>query len=236
MMRRRSRVILVRQQFRKEAFMGKENAIYKKLETLAAEAGFSHYGPLKTEALVVRREARDMCAANRCGMYGTSWVCPPGCGELSELSEKLSRMTGGILLQSTGEMEDDFDFESIAETEKLQKERFAAFMEKLADVRGAKTATVRAGQEDAENAETEGFRAARKNGEENKWITFLPLSSGGCHICKKCTYPDAPCRFPEKAFPSMEACGLVVNDVCKASGVPYNYGPRTMTFTGCVLY
>ena len=63
-----------------------------------------------------------------------------------------------------------------------------------------------------------------------------PLSSGGCGICEKCTYPDAPCRFPDRAFPSMEACGLVVNDVCKASGIPYNYGPRTMTFTGCVLY
>ena len=207
--------------------------IYEKLEALAAETGFTHFGPLKKEALAVRTEVRDMCAANRCGMYGTSWVCPPGCGELSELAEKLSKVTGGIILQSTGEMEDDFDFESIAETEKLQKERFAAFMEKLADVRGIGTAAEGAGQE---NAETEEFGDARKSGEDSKRITFLPLSSGGCHICQKCTYPDAPCRFPEKAFPSMEACGLVVNDVCKASGVPYNYGPRTMTFTGCVLY
>ena len=68
-------------------------------------------------------------------------------------------------------------------------------------------------------------------------LSPLPLLSLiGCGICEKCTYPDAPCRFPDRAFPSMEACGLVVNDVCKASGIPYNYGPRTMTFTGCVLY
>ena len=182
--------------------MAERDFTYEKLENMAAAAGFSHYGPLKKEALVVRKEVRDMCAVNRCGKYGTSWVCPPGCGELSELAEKLSRVSGGIILQSTGEMEDDFDFESIAETSELQKERFAAFMKKLA----------------AEDGQ------------------FLPLSSGGCGICEKCTYPDAPCRFPDRAFPSMEACGLVVNDVCKASGIPYNYGPRTMTFTGCVLY
>lgn len=65
---------------------------------------------------------------------------------------------------------------------------------------------------------------------------FLPMGSGGCGQCKKCTYPDAPCRFPEKAITSMEAYGLLVTDVCKSAGTPYYYGRNTVTFTGCVLF
>ena len=34
----------------------------------------------------------------------------------------------------------------------------------------------------------------------------------------------------------MEAYGLFVSDMCMRSGLAYNYGPRTMTYTSCVLY
>ncbi len=63
----------------------------------------------------------------------------------------------------------------------------------------------------------------------------LPMGAGACSICRKCTYPDRLCRHPDKLIISMEAYGLVVNDVCKASGLEYNYGDRTMTFTSCIL-
>jgi predicted metal-binding protein len=66
------------------------------------------------------------------------------------------------------------------------------------------------------------------------------LSAGSCTVCEECSYPDDECRFPEKMFPSMEATGLMVNDVCKAANVPYNHsknqGESTMTFCSCVLY
>ena len=54
--------------------------------------------------------------------------------------------------------------------------------------------------------------------------------------CAKCTYPDQPCRFPDKAFTSMEAYGLLVTDVCKSADTPYYYGRNTVTFTSCVLF
>ncbi len=63
----------------------------------------------------------------------------------------------------------------------------------------------------------------------------LPLASGSCTICHKCTYPDRPCRYPKKMFPSMEAYGLWVSDVCVKSDMPYNYGPKTTTYTACLL-
>lgn len=64
----------------------------------------------------------------------------------------------------------------------------------------------------------------------------LALGAGCCTICKKCTYPDEPCRFPEKQISSMEAYGLVVLEVCKANNLPYYYGKCTISYTGCFLY
>ena len=64
----------------------------------------------------------------------------------------------------------------------------------------------------------------------------LPMGAGGCTRCKQCTYPDAPCRFPEKMFPSMEACGLLVSQVCTDNNLPYYYGPNTIAYTGCFLF
>jgi hypothetical protein len=67
--------------------------------------------------------------------------------------------------------------------------------------------------------------------------SFLPMGSGGCgQNCGTCTYPDEPCRFPDRAFTSMEAYGLLVTDVCKSAETPYYYGKNTVTFTSCVLF
>lgn len=64
----------------------------------------------------------------------------------------------------------------------------------------------------------------------------LALGSGCCTLCKTCTYPDAPCRFPDRQISSMEAYGLVVLEACKANSLPYYYGKCTIAYTGCFLY
>ena len=71
---------------------------------------------------------------------------------------------------------------------------------------------------------------------EDAAAACLPLSAGACTVCRRCTCPDRPCRFPNKRMSSMEAYGLLVGDVCLRSGLSYNYGPRTMTYTSCLLY
>jgi predicted metal-binding protein len=63
----------------------------------------------------------------------------------------------------------------------------------------------------------------------------LPMGAGACTACRKCTYPDRPCRHPERMYISMEAYGLLVNDVAESSGLKYNYGDNRMTFTSCIL-
>ena len=63
----------------------------------------------------------------------------------------------------------------------------------------------------------------------------LALGAGCCTRCKTCTYPDAPCRFPEQMVSSMEAYGLLVLEVCKANGLQYYYGSDKMAYTSCFL-
>lgn len=63
----------------------------------------------------------------------------------------------------------------------------------------------------------------------------LCLGSGGCRICKSCAYPN-PCRFPDKAYSSMEGYGLFVTQVCRNNQLPYYYGPRTIAYTACALF
>lgn len=64
---------------------------------------------------------------------------------------------------------------------------------------------------------------------------LLSLGAGACTLCKTCTYPDEPCRFPEKSVSSMEAYGIWVNQICKDNGMLYYYGPNTMSYTSCYL-
>lgn len=113
----------------------------------------------------------------------------------------MAAYSGGVIVQTTGTMADDFDLDAIRETERLHKTRFLTLARQ-----------VRCFQPDC-----------------------LPLTAGACTLCRKCAYPDKPCRFPGKMLSSMEAYGLLVSDVCIKSGLKYYYGPGTMTFTSCIL-
>jgi len=65
----------------------------------------------------------------------------------------------------------------------------------------------------------------------------LLLGAGACYLCEKCTYPDEKlCRFPEKAVPSLEACGIDVMNLSKQVGVKYNNGENTITYIGAILH
>lgn len=61
------------------------------------------------------------------------------------------------------------------------------------------------------------------------------LGAGGCRICKGCSYPGAPCRFPDEAYYSMEGMGLLVSEMCQSVGMPCHYGKNTVTYMGCIM-
>lgn len=169
---------------------------------LAKAAGFEDVCQLNTDSLRVLPEVRDMCAADKCRAYGRSWACPPACGSLEHCAKRLAAYSHGVLVQTVGELTDEFDLEGIAAAQKLHTRRFETLARQM----------------------------------RRLVPDCLPLCAGTCTRCEVCTYPHKPCRYPGKRLSSMEAYGLLVSEVCTASGMPYYRGRNTITFTSCVLY
>lgn len=65
---------------------------------------------------------------------------------------------------------------------------------------------------------------------------FFLLSNESCDKCESCTYPDAPCRFPETLHPSLEGYGIMVSDLAKQAGIKYINGKDTVTYFGGMLF
>ena len=173
----------------------------EELIALAKEVGFTAACELDPGTIKLREDVRGMCAEGNCGAYGKNWTCPPACGTLDECRERVAKYHRGIIVQTTGQLEDAMDYEAMQET----------------------------GEKHAENLK-EMTRRVREI-----FPNALPLGAGGCRVCKTCSYPDAPCRFPEKAMSSMEGYGMLVSETCKDNGIPYHYGANTLTYVGCYL-
>ena len=174
---------------------------YAQLAALAEKVGFTVWTPLDIKTVELKPEVRDMCAGGSCQQYGKRWSCPPGCGTLEECAAKVAECSYGILVQSVGDVEDSFDFETMMEIQEGHKARFERMHKAICD-----------------------------RGEQ-----VLALGAGCCTRCKECTYPDAPCRFPDRMVSSMEAYGMLVLEVCKANGMKYYYGSDKMAYTSCFL-
>jgi len=170
----------------------------------ARETGFTLAAPLRIDTIHLRDEVREMCAVNKCHAYNTNWSCPPGCGTIAECQERVNSYETGMIVETTGQLEDDFDFETMQETAKIHGQHFVALLKKLR--------------------------------EERPDLEVLPLGTGECMNCKKCTYPDAPCRFPKLMSSPMEGYGMVISDVCKDNNILYNHGRGTLTYVGCYLF
>ncbi len=72
----------------------------------------------------------------------------------------------------------------------------------------------------------------------NNWFEdIFPLGAGDCEICKECTYLNGEkCRFPDKAHPSVEACGIDVKALVTRCGIPYHNGKDTVSYDGLILF
>ena len=66
--------------------------------------------------------------------------------------------------------------------------------------------------------------------------SYLMLANEGCQRCKTCTYPDAPCRFPDELHASLEAYGFNVSELAGMAGVNYINGVNTVTYFGGLCF
>ncbi|MDO4287705.1 MAG: DUF2284 domain-containing protein [Eubacterium sp.] len=68
-------------------------------------------------------------------------------------------------------------------------------------------------------------------------LTENPLIlSTGCIPCKVCAYPEAPCRHPERAFPTIESHGIMIMKMAADQGINYDCGQNIVTYFSLVLY
>ncbi len=91
------------------------------------------------------------------------------------------------------------------------------------------------GMEQAKTAHTAVFHKIIGFMRQQGLTSFLPLNAGECRVCQTCTYPDAPCRFPEQAVASIESYGIDVHALVTSCGLNYINGKDTVSYVGMVL-
>lgn len=169
---------------------------------IVEDAGAFQHGIINTSEVDFLPEVREMCEANVCHKYGTTWSCPPGLGTLEECRDRIRKYEKMLVFTLKCELEDSFDYEGMM----AGMENFKKLCRKI--------------------------DAAVKPRLDN----YMILSNEGCDLCKECTYPDAPCRFPDRAHGSIEGYGILVSRLAKQVGVNYINGQNTVTYFGAIVY
>jgi len=146
-------------------------------------------------------ELRKSCEANRCGIYGKNWACPPLVGTVEELIEKAKTYDTALVFENVYKISDSFDIEGMQEASERHKKLARAI-----------------------------------NDLPSRPKDSVVLGAGGCDFCERCAAADnEPCRFPGKAFASLEAYGVYVSELAAACGLKYINGVNTITYFGAVL-
>ena len=154
------------------------------------------------EKIIFSKEVRELCEGNSCGMYNTTWACPPAVGSVESCIEKCQAYDKAMLFTTATSVASSFDMKGWMRA-RVEHE---ALTDQVAAV----------------------FRSYDKNA--------LILSTEGCTVCKKCTYPDAPCRFPDCMYPATEGYGIMVMQMALALKISYNNGSNTVTYFSMVLF
>ena len=72
----------------------------KKLVDLALELGFADAAIIDTNKLVFVPAFRTLCEENQCGKYGVNYACPPACGTVEEMKEKVLCWKQALVMQT----------------------------------------------------------------------------------------------------------------------------------------
>jgi uncharacterized 2Fe-2S/4Fe-4S cluster protein (DUF4445 family)/predicted metal-binding protein len=105
---------------------------YDAVADLAAGLGFETVARMAATSLEAHPEVREWCAADKCHAFGTNWMCPPACGTLEQTAARVGEYRWGVLVQTVGHLEDQFDLDGMQAAERLHKQRFRKLVASLA--------------------------------------------------------------------------------------------------------
>ena len=64
----------------------------------------------------------------------------------------------------------------------------------------------------------------------------LTLSTEACAHCAKCTWPNAPCRHPDRMFPCVESHGILVTNLAEKRGIDFLAGSNLVTWFSLIFF
>ncbi|MBQ8881486.1 MAG: DUF2284 domain-containing protein, partial [Oscillospiraceae bacterium] len=97
---------------------------------LAEAAGFSA-AIISTSEIVVKPEFRKFCEDNLCGKYNANYSCPPDCGSVEEVRERLMSANRALVLQTIWEIGSYDNKEGIQQSKKAHNAAILRFAEML---------------------------------------------------------------------------------------------------------
>ena len=103
----------------------------ERLIDIAKAAGFDAAGEMDCSTIELKSEVRAACEINKCGCYGTNWSCPPGCGTLKECTQQVRKYSEGLIVQTIGELEDEFDGEGMEAAMRRHEQSFRRLAKQL---------------------------------------------------------------------------------------------------------
>lgn len=62
------------------------------------------------------------------------------------------------------------------------------------------------------------------------------LSCESCTHCAECSYPEHPCRFPEKMMPCIEAYGIITTALTEKYQMDFYLSSNTVLWFGIILF
>ena len=169
----------------------------------AAKAlGFTDAVSIDAELVQCEESIRALCAPDKCGNYGSSWICPPGCGSIESCRKIVDGYKNAILVQSMSENVDFSNGEEMLNITKAHNELAVKLFKQIRKEQGS---------------------------------AYL-LTTGGCGLCEECTFPDEPCRIPDKNRGSLSAFGINVTKLCEKAGMEFSFANGIMRMMACILY
>lgn len=168
----------------------------------AKELGFSNVIIIPSGMIACDEEIRALCTPDKCGNYGSGWICPPGCGSIENCRATVTGYKNALLIQSLSENVDYSDGEKLLCITKEHNRRAVQLFEEM------------------------------RKGEGDAYL----LTTGGCDLCEKCTFPGEPCRVPDKNRGSLSAFGINVAKLCEKAGMEYSFVNGTIRMMACILY